>query len=35
MSGPELSSLIEAAEKPLDAESRKSPETTWLRRRGA
>lgn len=31
----ELSSLIEAAEKPCDAGSGKSPETTWLRRRGA
>jgi len=29
----ELTSLIEAAEKVCDTESRKSPATTWLRRK--
>jgi hypothetical protein len=29
----ELSNLIEAAEKVCDAESRKTPATTWLRRK--
>jgi hypothetical protein len=29
----ELTSLIEAAEKVCDPESRKSPATTWLRRK--
>jgi hypothetical protein len=29
----ELSNLINAAEKVCEAESRKTPETTWLRRK--